>query len=170
MKHRLALLALLAAGAAALPATAHAEPVFAGFTCGFGSISDVTAETGTQSGTTFDYYYAGDTSSGPAARVDITCSVQLNSDIPGTATAVAVSTSTAGAAGILQPTLLSYHVVPGDEIFVCTQITAFNASGQVIYQFRGEGDRCNLVTTIDGGDGTNANAEPWDREAGAGGL
>lgn len=171
MNRRLTLLALLAAGAASLPATAHARPVYAGFTCGFASVR-ASGFTGrrTYVGTVFDYFYAGDTGSGPAASVFIKCSVRVN----GVEVAAAAS-NTAGPAGLLAPTQVVFDAGTGDFLEACTVVQAFDGSGQVIYELDGPNGRCNEVTrgdaddptTEDPEDGAGAGAEPWDREAGA---
>lgn len=159
MKRVLALLTL-AAAAAGTAGTASAAPVYAGFTCGYAGVR--AAALGGQfvyNGTTFDYYYVGDTASGPAAAVRIDCTILVN----GAARAVA-SSVTAGPAGVLQPSPVSYVALPTDVVQVCTRIQATGTTGQRFF----DRSSCAEVTQADGGDETGANAEPWDREAGTG--
>lgn len=162
MNRRSALLALAAAAAAALPATAHAEPVYAGFTCGFAAVrqNSVTGQA-TFVGTVFNYFYAGDTKSGPASSVFIECSVRVNG-----VTAAAASSNTAGPAGLLPPTPVTFTAASTDVIEACTLVRAQDGNGQTIYELQ----RCNEATSAEAGgeEGAEAEAEPWDREAGTG--
>jgi hypothetical protein len=166
----LPVLALVAA--AGLPSTAHAEPVFAGFTCGYASVADPTAEAGVLTGTVFDYFYAGDTTSGPASAVTITCSIQVGNALPDAgAVAARASSTTPGPAGLLAPALVSFASQPGVPVFVCTEVT----TPEGLF-FQGDddpgtaGNQCALVTSGDanGDENDEAQAEPWDREAQAG--
>jgi hypothetical protein len=165
MNVRLAGCALVAAAALAAPQAAHADTVYAGFTCGFAAVADPTgavANPGTQTGTVFDYFYSGTTGTNPGPdTVTVTCSIQLNDPNPAGADAVAASATGTGGA-VLLPVLVSFQAQPGDVVFACTEVTATAPDGTTTELVAGD-DSCKESTVVG-----PAQAEPWDREAGAG--
>jgi hypothetical protein len=164
MNRRATLLALGLAATTTLPgAAAHAAPVYAGFTCGFfAATSAAVTQPNTYVGTVFDYFYAGDTISGAAVSVTITCAVTVNGvDV------VAPSTTTSGSVGLLAPAQVSFTAAPGDAVAICTEITAQFSDGSVFFFHPTAGD-CKAVTQAGDGGDNGVIAQPWDREAGVG--
>jgi hypothetical protein len=165
MNVRLAGCALVAATALAAPQAAHADNVYAGFTCGFAATVDPTgtlASSDTRTGTVFDYFYSGTTgtNAGPDT-VTVTCSIQINDANPGGADAVSVTATGTGVV-VLPPTLVAFQAAPGDVVFACTEVTATAPDGTTKALVAGD-DSCKEST-----EAGPAEAEPWDREAGAG--
>jgi hypothetical protein len=165
MNVRLAGCALVAATALAAPQAAHADNVYAGFTCGFAATTDPTgalANSDTQTGTVFDYFYSGTTgtNAGPDT-VTVTCSIQINDPNPAGPDAVSASATGTGGA-ILPPVLVSFVAQPGDVVFACTEVTATAPDGTTKSLVTGD-ESCKESTVVG-----PAEAEPWDREAGAG--
>jgi hypothetical protein len=156
--------AVLAAAGLAAPQAAHAT-VFAGFTCGYFATGDPTgtvAQPDVVSGTVFDYFYSGNTGAAPGPdTVTVTCSIQVNNGAPGGPAAVSASASGTGGA-VLLPTVVSFVAGPGDNVFACTSVEATGQDGTTV-QLLADDERCKLATTVG-----PAQAQPWDRKAGAG--